>query len=102
MIKDKNGRYLTEAEDIKKRWQEYTEELYQKVLDVLDQGSPALVLQMFLDYNSQKPSPPPPLARISGSWKSKNIWRTKVGDRCVKGKELKSQAHSYWVRTSST
>ena len=27
-IKDRNGRYLTEAEDIKKRWQEYTEELY--------------------------------------------------------------------------
>ena len=27
-IKDKNGRDLTEAEDIKKRWQEYTEELY--------------------------------------------------------------------------
>ena len=29
-IKDKNGMDLTEAEDIKKRWQEYTEELYQK------------------------------------------------------------------------
>ena len=29
-IKDKNGRDLTEAEDIKKRWQEYTEELYKK------------------------------------------------------------------------
>ena len=27
-IKDKNGTDLTEAEDIKKRWQEYTEELY--------------------------------------------------------------------------
>ena len=31
-IKDKNGRYLTEAEDIKKRWQEYTEVLYKKYL----------------------------------------------------------------------
>ena len=29
-IKDKNGRDLTEAEDIKKRWQEYIEELYKK------------------------------------------------------------------------
>ena len=29
-IKDKNGMNLTEAEDIKKRWQEYTEELYKK------------------------------------------------------------------------
>ena len=31
-IKDKNGMDLTEAEDIKKRWQEYTEELYKKEL----------------------------------------------------------------------
>ena len=31
-IKDRNGMNLTEAEDIKKRWQEYTEELYKKVL----------------------------------------------------------------------
>ena len=29
-IKDRNGTDLTEAEDIKKRWQEYTEELYKK------------------------------------------------------------------------
>ena len=29
-IKDRNGMDLTEAEDIKKRWQEYTEELYKK------------------------------------------------------------------------
>ena len=31
-IKEKNGMDLTEAEDIKKRWQEYTEELYKKEL----------------------------------------------------------------------
>ena len=31
-IKDRNGRDLTEAEDIEKRWQEYTEELYKKDL----------------------------------------------------------------------
>ena len=31
-IKDRNGRDLTEAEDIKKSWQEYTEELYKKDL----------------------------------------------------------------------
>ena len=30
-IKDRNGIDLIEAEDIKKRWQEYTEELYKKV-----------------------------------------------------------------------
>ena len=32
-IKDINGRDLTEAEDTKKRWQEYTGELYKKDLD---------------------------------------------------------------------
>ena len=32
-IKDRNGLDLTEAEDIKKRWQEYTEELYKKDLN---------------------------------------------------------------------
>ena len=31
-IKDRNGRDLTEAEDNKKRWQEYTEDLYKKDL----------------------------------------------------------------------
>ena len=36
-IKDRNGRDLTEAEDIKKRWQEYTEKLYKK--DLHDQDN---------------------------------------------------------------
>ena len=35
-IKNRNGVDLTEAEDIKKRWQEYTEELYKKDLHDLD------------------------------------------------------------------
>ena len=35
-IKDRNGKTLTEAEDIKKRWQEYTEELYKKGLNNSD------------------------------------------------------------------
>ena len=34
--KDRNGMYLTEAEDIKKGWQEYTEELYKKDLHYPD------------------------------------------------------------------
>ena len=33
LIKDRNGMDLTEAEDIKKRWQEYTEELYKKYIN---------------------------------------------------------------------
>ena len=32
MIKDRNNKDLIEAEEIKKRWQEYTEELYKKIL----------------------------------------------------------------------
>ena len=35
-IKDRNGIDLTEAEEIKKRWQEYTEQLYKKGLSDLD------------------------------------------------------------------
>ena len=37
LIKDRNGVDLTEAEDCKKRWQEYTEELYKK--DLHDQNN---------------------------------------------------------------
>ena len=37
-IKDRNGMNLTEAENIKKRWQEYTEELYKK--DLHDPDNP--------------------------------------------------------------
>ena len=36
-IKDRNGKDLTKAEDIKKRWQKYTEELYKK--DLYDQDN---------------------------------------------------------------
>ena len=36
LIKDRNGKDITEAEDIKKRWQEYTEELYKKELQDQD------------------------------------------------------------------
>ena len=38
-IKDRNGMDLAEAEDIKKRWREYTEELYKKDLHIPRSGS---------------------------------------------------------------
>ena len=41
-VKDRNGMNLTEAEDIKKRWQEYTEELYRK--DLYDPDSHDVVI----------------------------------------------------------
>ena len=46
-IKDKNGLDLTEAENIKKRWQEYTEELYKKDLHDLDNH------KSIINYHSQ-------------------------------------------------
>ena len=49
-IKNRNGMDLTEAEDIKKRWQEYTEELYKRDLhnpdnhnDVITQLEPGIL-----------------------------------------------------------
>ena len=41
-IKDRNGTDLTKAEDIKKRWQEYTEELYKKDLHDPDNHDDAI------------------------------------------------------------
>ena len=43
-IKDRNGMELTEAEDIKKRWQEYTEELHKKDLHNLDNHDGVITL----------------------------------------------------------
>ena len=40
--KDRNGRDLTEAEEVKKRWQEYTEELYKNNLNNLDNHDGAI------------------------------------------------------------
>ena len=47
-IKDRNGKDLTEAEEIKKRWQEYIEELYKKDLKELDNHD-GVVTQLELD-----------------------------------------------------
>jgi len=45
-IKDRNGMDLTEAEDVKKRWQEYTEELYKKDLQDADNHD-SVITQLF-------------------------------------------------------
>ena len=45
-IKDTNGMDLTEAEDIKKRWQEYAEELYKK-----DLHDPVITMVSSLTYS---------------------------------------------------
>ena len=43
MIKDRNGMDLTEAEEIKKSWQDYTEELYKKSLNDQDNHNGVLI-----------------------------------------------------------
>ena len=50
-IKDKNGMDLTEAEDIKKRWQEYTEELYKKYLHDPDNHN-GVIMHLEPNWNS--------------------------------------------------
>ena len=55
-VKDKDGKDLTEAEDIKKRWQEYTAELYKKDLNNLDNhGGVVTSLQTSWSMNSSGP-----------------------------------------------
>jgi len=53
MIKDRNGKDLTEAEEIKTRWQEYTEELYKICLKDLDNHS-GVVTHLGLDILERK------------------------------------------------
>ena len=48
LIKDRSGLDLIEAEDIKKRWQEYTEELYKKDLHDQDNHDGVMGLQVDL------------------------------------------------------
>ena len=56
-IKDRNGMDLTEAEDIKKRWQEYSEKLYKKGLNDPD-NQDGVVTHVELDIWSVKSSGP--------------------------------------------
>ena len=70
-IKDRNGMDLTEAEDIKKRWQEYTEELYKKYLD--DPGN----------HDGVITHPQPDILECKAKWALGSITRSKAsgGDR---------------------
>ena len=55
VIKDRNGMDLREAEDIKKRWQEYTEELYKKDLHDPDNNNDVIQNQTSLNEKSSGP-----------------------------------------------
>ena len=59
-IKDRSGMNLTEAEDIKKRWQEYTEELYKKDLHNPDNHDGVITNQSQTSWN----------VKSSGPWKA--------------------------------
>ena len=55
-IKDRNGMDLTEVEDIKKRWQEYTEELYKKDLHDLDNHD-SVIARLKTSWNVKSSGP---------------------------------------------
>ena len=56
-INDRNGMDLTEAEDIKKRWQEYTEELYKKDLHDPDNHNGVITHQSQTSWNVKSSGP---------------------------------------------
>ena len=56
-IKDRNGMDLTEAEDIKKRWQEYTEELYKKDLQNPDMHDGVITNESQTSWNEKSSGP---------------------------------------------
>ena len=56
-IKDRNGMDLTEVEDIKKRWQEYTEELYKKDLHDPDNHDGVITHQSQTYWNVKSSGP---------------------------------------------
>ena len=67
-IKDRNGMDLTEAEDIKKRWEEYTEELYKKDLHDPDHNDGVIT-----DLE-------PDILECEVKWALESITRTKLGE----------------------
>ena len=56
-IKDRNGMDLTAAEDIKKRWQKYTEELYKKDLYDLDNHNGVITHLSQISWNMKSSGP---------------------------------------------
>ena len=57
LIKDRNGMDLTEAEDIKKRWQEKTKELYKKDLRDPDNHSGVIIHLSQTFWNAKSSGP---------------------------------------------
>ena len=68
LIRDRNGKDLTEAEDIKKRWQVYTEELYKKDLHDQDNHDGVITHQE------------PDILECEVQWAVENITMNKAGE----------------------
>ena len=68
-IKDRNGKGLTEAEEMKKRWKEYTEELYRKDLNNTDNHHAVVTL------------PEPGILECEVKWALEGITMNKAGLR---------------------
>ena len=56
-VKDRNGMNLTEAEDIKKRWQEYTEKLYKIDLHEPDTHNGLIIYLSQISWNAKSSGP---------------------------------------------
>ena len=54
-IKDRNGKDITEAEEIKKRWQEYTEQMYKKGYDLDNHNG--VITQSQTSWNAKSSGP---------------------------------------------
>ena len=79
-IKDRNGMDLTEAEDIKKRWQEYAEELYKKDLHEQDNHDGVITH----------------LGQTSWNVKSSGPWEASLQTKLEKVMEFKLSYFKYW------
>ena len=67
IVKNRNGKSLTEAEEIKKRWKEYTEELYRKDLNNTD------------NHHSVVTLPEPDILECEVKWALEGITMNKAG-----------------------
>ena len=76
-IKDRNSMDLTEAEDMKKSWQEYTEELYKKDLHDPDDHD-----GMITHLMNDSCRPQPTLASAGDSWTLRQVWVSLLWGHC--------------------
>ena len=88
-IKDKHGRDRVDAEEIKKRWKEYTEELYKKDLNELDH------------YNGVVSHPNPDILECEAKWALRSTALVNKASRCDEiSAGLLTSIHDHWKNHS--